>query len=76
MVKFYFITHLRSTVAENISHIHDMAVGGTLVGPVLAGPILARASYIKVFISVKLILLRRKILSKSNCNYILYYSVW
>ena len=53
-----------------------MAVGGTPVGPILAGPILARASYIKFYILGKFILLRRKILSKSICNYILYYLVW
>ena len=52
--------------------LYYMAVGGTPVGSVLAGPILARASYIKVFILVKFILLRRKILSKSICNYILF----
>ena len=50
-----------------------MAIGGTPVGPVLAGPILARATYIKVFILEKFILLRRKILFKSICNYILYF---
>ena len=52
-----------------------MAVGGTPVGPVLAGPIiLARTSYIKVFILVKFLLLRRKILSKVFVT--IYYTIW
>ena len=59
-------------------HFKFMAVGGTPVGPVLAGPILARASYISFYFQklVKFILLGREILSKSICNYILYYLVW
>ena len=51
-----------------------MAVGGTPVGPVLAGPILARASYIKVYILGKFILLRRKFCPKVFVT--IYYTIW
>ena len=55
--------------------VYCMAVGGTPVGPVLAGPILARASYIKVYILVKFILLRRKFCPKVLVT-IIYYTIW